>query len=128
MQEQIKHFPLSAPLAWRAVLRKLLLRPRRDDGTPYWTRREYLGYLWNAHWKKILRGPRRCRRGIHHIGPGSDTGMGGCNVGTMDVWCLDCDRAVLVPIDDVLGKPEAEMVLDLWREGRKGGIPGPPPA
>lgn len=40
----------------------------------------------------------------------------------MDVWCLDCDRAVLVPIDDVYGEGgETPAPLGLWRSFRRKG-------
>lgn len=40
----------------------------------------------------------------------------------MDVWCLDCDRAVLVPIDDVYDKSgEVPLPLNIWRETRRSG-------
>ncbi len=98
------------------ILRRMLLGCKRPNGTTYWSRREYLSWCWRAFWLKWWRGPRRCKRGVHRIGYQSDTGMGCCEKdGCMDVWCLDCDIALRVPVDDAMRCRGTGVVLDIMR-------------
>lgn len=32
----------------------------------------------------------------------------------MDVWCIRCDNAVLVPTDDAMGSEKGERVRSFW--------------
>lgn len=117
MREQVRRFPLAVPVPLGEWLRTLWRGCLRDDGSRYWTRREWLAWWWKASMRKWLCAPLRCKRGVHRIGPDSDTGFGGCAAdGCMDVWCLDCDRTVRVPIDDLGDHPWAPTVLDIARE------------
>jgi len=105
------------------ILANLWLGLYRDDGSEYMTRWEYLSWVWRVFYRKWWRGPLRCKLGKHRISRGSDTGIGGCAMctpGTIDVWCDDCDMALEVPIDDVVGWPHADGVLDLWRGAQEG--------
>ena len=105
------------------VVGNLLTGLRRDDGTVYMTRWQYLRWVWRTLYRKALAGPVRCALGWHRIGPASDTGIGGCGFcdgGTMDIWCLDCDAALSVPIDDVLDWPKAQAVLEMWQAREQG--------
>ena len=99
----------------------ILFGQKRIDGIRrHWKggRKAYISWWWGAYIKKWLKAPLRCKLGRHRIGPKSDTGMGcGQTPGTMDVWCLDCDSLLEVPIDDVLGTADrAEMILDLSKK------------
>lgn len=127
MTDKIGRWPLSNPPGLLTVLGTLMLGCKRDDGSTYWSRREYLRWVWRAHWRKRLFGPLRCFFGRHRISEKSDVGMGGscCSSGPglMDVWCLDCDRALAVPIDDVIEMRKAARVLDLWRGAKQSGGP-----
>ncbi len=125
MKELVGRWTKSVPNWWKEFPSRLLFGCRREDGSRYWTRRGYLVWVWKAFVRKWLRSPLRCKLGRHRVGPGSDTGMGICPEcegepdGCMDVWCLDCDRALRVPIDEVIDKPATKMVVDIARAARK---------
>lgn len=110
-------WPRSGWPGFFSFLKKLILGLRREDGSTYWSRREYVVWLWKAFLWKWIKAPWRCKFGTHRIGYKSDTGMGcGCSKGMMDVWCIDCDNAVLVPIDDALEARGGERVLGIWND------------
>lgn len=119
----IRRWPRSTWHGPLTVFGNLLTGLHRDDGSEYMTRWQYLVWVWRSLYRKVLTGPVRCALGWHRIGPASDTGIGGCGfcaAGTMDIWCLDCDCALVVPIDDVLDWPKARDVLARWRECKDG--------
>lgn len=123
MTDRIGRWPCSRPLGICEVIRHLIRGCRRKDGSIFMTRRQYIGWAWRSTWRKILFSPIRCLLGWHRIGEKSDTGIGcGCGPGLMDVWCLDCDRMLAVPIDEVIEMKKAARVLGLWREGRRQGL------
>lgn len=109
---------------WHGPLRlvaHLIIGLHRDDGSTYMTRWEYLCWAWGALYRKVLFGPVRCALGWHRIGPRSDTGIGRCGIcraATMDVWCLDCDCALEVPIDDVVEWPSCRALVEQWNRIR----------
>lgn len=125
MQERVGRWAKSNTRWWRELPSRLLFGCRRPDGSYYWTRGEYFRWVWKAFVRKWLLAPLRCKLGWHRIGPKSDSGMavcpecGGEPDGCMDVWCLDCDRALRVPIDEVIDEPKKRMVLDIARTAKR---------
>lgn len=117
MSDLVGAWPFSGWEGFFRHMKTLLLGCRREDGSIYMSRGEYATWLWKAHFWKWLKAPLRCKQGTHRIGYKSDTGMGcGCAKGMMDVWCLDCDHAVLVPIDDALEARGGARVLGIWND------------
>ena len=121
MIERIVKYPLVKPISFREFFTRVRRGCYRDDGSQYWTRREWLKWWWASAMSKWLRAPFRCKFGRHRVSQASDTAMGTDNNGTMDVWCLGCDRAVAIPIDDLLGWDKADNVRGLYTHLRRGG-------
>lgn len=116
-QEIIARYPISNPQTPKKLFSVLFKGCRRADGTYYWTRWQYFVWVWKAFWKKWLKASIRCKLGRHRVGYRSDTGIGGCcqKKGCMDVWCLDCDRALEVPIDDATNFRGTSVIMDIWK-------------
>jgi len=82
-------------------LKDIVFSPRRDDGTTYWNRKDYIVWLYRSYFKKWLKSPFKCKLGYHEITHKSDIGHGMKADGRIDVWCMRCDMGLDVPIDDL---------------------------
>ncbi len=80
----------------------LIFGCKKDDGSYYWTRWHALQWGWNSTIKKWLKSPLHCKFRIHRLEMSNDVGLLLVKTtGYLDVWCLDCDMMISIPIDDL---------------------------
>lgn len=77
MEDTVGTWRRSGWPGWWRLSMNTIFGCRRADGSRYWTRGEYLKWVWKAFIRKWLRAPVSCKFGTHLIGERSDTGMGG---------------------------------------------------
>ena len=97
-------------------LKTIFLGCRREDGTFYWTRKEYCQWYYKAIFRKWLKSPLTCKLGKHRFDEKSDIGISFVDSkGYGDVWCRDCDRMITLPRDDIPNYLQKRFVALLGR-------------